>query len=85
MKDDPITLFTASGMLEAEILRSMLEAHGIPVMLSREAAMSAYSVGVGPFAEVDLRVHPAHDKEAQALLDDYFADRLTTPDTDAHD
>jgi len=69
-------IFTASGMLEAEILRSLLESQDIPVMLSREAAMSAFSVGVGPLAQVDLLVPHDRQDEAKNLLDDYFAGRL---------
>jgi len=85
MKDELITLFTAAGMIEAEILRSMLEAHGIPVMLSRESAMSAYSVGVGPFAEVELKVRQDHQPQAEALLEDYFAGRLDIPDAESNE
>jgi len=82
MTDALKTVVTASGMLEAEILRGMMEAHGIPVMLSHESAMSAYSVGVGPLAQVEVLVPEAYLPQAEALLDDYISGRLETPDQD---
>jgi hypothetical protein len=76
MDQDVIVVGVVPGRLEAEILRGMLEAAGIPVSLSHESAGTVYGFGVGPMAEVEILVPRAHAGEARRLLDAYRADRL---------
>ena len=76
MGEDIVEVGTASGMLEAEILRGLLESAGIPVFLSHEAAATTYGFGVGPLAEVDLLVPSSKQEEARQLLADYRAGKL---------
>lgn len=76
MGEDIVEVGTASGMLEAEILRGLLESAGIPVCLSHEAATTTYGFGVGPLAEVDLLVPSSRQEEARQLLADYRAGKL---------
>jgi hypothetical protein len=44
------------GVLEGEWCRSLLEANGVPVMLSAEAAGSAFRVTVGSLGRVQVFV-----------------------------
>ena len=76
MQDELITLESTSGMIEAEIVRGMLEAQGIQVWLAHESAGTALGLGIGPMAQVDLLVHRSQEEEARSILDDYHADNL---------
>jgi hypothetical protein len=76
MSKDLIKVASAAGKIEAEILRGLLEANDIPVYLSYESAGSAYAMGVGPLAEVEIMVKPEQQAEAEAVLDDYYEGRL---------
>ncbi|MGD2162573.1 MAG: DUF2007 domain-containing protein [Anaerolineales bacterium] len=62
---------TASGKLEADIIKGMLEAQGVETMLSYEAAATAYGLGVGRLARVEILVRDDQLAEAEAILDDY--------------
>lgn len=61
------------GMLEGEILRSMLQAHDIEVLLSHEAAGTAIGLTAGPLGAVQLWVRAEHAEAARALLEEYRA------------
>jgi hypothetical protein len=74
---------TVSGLLEAEILRGLLEAAGVMVELSHEAALSAYSLGVGRMARVDLMVRAEQEDLAREVIQEYRAGTLDTPDIPA--
>jgi hypothetical protein len=63
----------ASGRLEAEILRGMLESLGLHVQLSQESASAVYSVGVGPMGRVELLVPEAEERAATAAIEDYMS------------
>ena len=76
MSEDLVKVASAAGKVEGEILRSLLEANDIQVYLSYESAGSAYAMGVGPLAEVDVMVKPEQQADAEALLDDYYEGRL---------
>ncbi len=68
------------GGIEAEILRGLLEANGIPVVVSQEGAARAIGLGVGPLAETQLLVPKVHLQEALALLRAYRAGELELPE-----
>ena len=72
-RDTWVLLETVEGPAQAEILRGLLEAQEIPVMLSQEgAARFAYSVSVGPLAEVEVLVPSKHLQAAQQVIKDYW-------------
>jgi len=60
---------TASGEMEAEGLRSALEAAGIPVMLRFEAAARYYPVTVDGLGAVRIMVPADRLEEARMILD----------------
>ncbi len=85
MSDDIVVVDSVSGIVEAELLRSLLESAGVTVELSREAALSAYALGVGRMARVDLLVRKDQETLARAVLDDYRSGKLIAPEPDPSD
>lgn len=71
MQEKFVSLDTVEGKLQAEIIRSMLEAQGIETMLSQESAASIYGLGVGPMAEVEILVRGDQLEEARTLVAAY--------------
>lgn len=76
MDTDYVKILTASGMMEAEILRGLLQSAEIDVILRNESAGPAIGLGAGPLGEVDLLVPSHQEQEAQSLLDDYYGGRI---------
>jgi hypothetical protein len=76
MSDELVKIASAAGQVEAEILRSLLEANNIQVQLSYESAGTAIGLAVGPLAEVEILVRADQQTDAEALLDDYYEGRL---------
>lgn len=74
-------LETVEGSAQAEILRGLLEAQGIPVMLSQEGvARFAYSVSVGPLSEVDVLVPSGRWQEGRQVIDEYWLGSFAAKD-----
>ncbi len=71
MNDEIVSVETVTGMIEAEIVRGLLEASGIPVWLSHESAGTAYGLTVGPMAQVEIYVPRAHESNAREVLRGY--------------
>ncbi len=69
MSSDLVVVYTTAGPGPAEILKSTLEAAGIPAELSREGAGAAYGLTVGPLGMVDILVPADRAAEATALLE----------------
>lgn len=82
MAEDIVVIETVAGVVEAELMRSLLESAGINVELSHEAALSAFSLGVGRLARVDLLVRKEQEAAARSLIDDYRAGRLEASEGD---
>jgi hypothetical protein len=80
MGDTIVTVESVSGMLEAEILRGLLESSGIRVWLSHEAAGTAIGIGIAPLGNVDIMVQERDLEQARQVLDDYQAGRLEVDD-----
>jgi hypothetical protein len=76
MREELILVERASGQLEAEILRGLLESHGIQVWLSGESAAAAIGLGVGPLAQIDLLVLASQSDEALDILNAYHSGAL---------
>ena len=75
-----VNVETVSGLIEAEILRGLLEAAGVIVELSHEAALSAYAVGVGRLAGVEVMVRADQEALAGQVLEEYRSGALDAPD-----
>ncbi len=64
-------VYHASGELEAELLRGVLEAQEIPVVLSEEGIGRVMGLTVGPSAVVDMLVPASLVDRAAEILHDY--------------
>jgi hypothetical protein len=82
MDQNDIVVGTTSGVLEAEILRSLLKSRGIEARLSHEALTTIYGFGVGPLAEVEIIVPADQAEEARQILEDYYANRIDEDDSE---
>jgi len=82
MDEKYIVVGTASGVLEAEIQRSLLKSRGIEAQLSHEALTTIYGFGIGPLAEVEILVPVEMASDARQILDNYHANRLVEDDGD---
>ena len=76
MAGNVVVIETVSGLIEGEIILALLKSAGIEAELSREAALSPFSMGVGRLARVEVLVREEQEALARALLDDYYSDRL---------
>ncbi len=68
MSDPLVVICTVAGRLEAERIRSWLEAEGIPAMVAQEGAAQVYGLGVGITGEADVLVPTSRAAEAEAWL-----------------
>lgn len=60
------------GELQAELLRSLLEAHGIPVQIIQESAARAIGIQISAFGTVQILVPSAESQRARQILKDYY-------------
>lgn len=65
---------TIAGEFQAELLRGLLEAQGIPVVLSQEGAgHSLYPVTIGKLGKVEVLVPSSYREQALQVIQDYNA------------
>ena len=69
-----IVVHTASSLMETTLLKSRLEAEGIPVLVAQEGAAQAYGFSVGPIARADILVPEDRAEEAQAVVAEVLRD-----------
>ncbi len=72
MVDQFIVVETVMGQVEAQILRSFLNARGIKCELSQEAIGKIYSTGIGLTGSVDILVPSKQGKQAREALKEYY-------------
>ncbi|MGH2522011.1 MAG: DUF2007 domain-containing protein [Anaerolineales bacterium] len=63
-----IVVHTTAGAMQANIIKGMLEAAGIPATLSQESAGATFGLTVGAMGMVDVLVPEEHVAEAEELL-----------------
>ena len=80
MNDDYVRVEVSAGLLEAEIVKAMLESHGIDVFLAHEGAASAIGLTIGPLAQVEVLVPKAQEEEASEILERYHSGSLEEQD-----
>lgn len=71
MLDEIVAVESAAGMIDATLLKSLLEAQGIDVWLSHESASTAVGLGVGPTAEVQIMVRQDQAQKAREIIQDF--------------
>lgn len=70
------------GELSGQILRGLLEAQGIPTMLSQEGAGKVYGLTVGEFGRVEILVPSDHLAVARQIINDYEQGAFATDEED---
>ena len=73
MTEEWVLVDTVAGMLQAEMLRGLLEAQGLDVWLNQEGAADAIAVGVGLIGKVEILVPSHQAAQAEQVLDGYYA------------
>ena len=63
-----VEVYRASGEMEAQVIRSLLEYHGIPSILKGEVARNLYGVTVDGIGEVRIMVWEHVAEEARSLI-----------------
>lgn len=64
----PIVIFRTQSDVEASIVRSLLEAHGIQSLVSSDVPHSVFPLSVNALGEVRIAVHPADVDEALQII-----------------
>ena len=64
---------TCAGLLQAELVRGLLEAQGIQVWLNQAGAAHAYAVTVGSMGRVEVLVPSSEKDQAEHILDEYYS------------
>ena len=65
---DLVEVYTAQGHLRAHVIKSKLEAAGIPAMLSYDYASLAFGLTVDGIGQVRVKVPARYAEEARQLL-----------------
>lgn len=68
-----ITVYVASGQIEAEIVKGRLESEGIPAMLRYEALGLVYGLTIDGLGQVEIQVPSSlaqHAREILAIVND---------------
>ena len=70
MSQEPklVTVYTAQGQLEAQIIKTRLESEGIPVLLSYESLGIVCGLTIDGLGEVRVMVPEALAQEAREIL-----------------
>ncbi len=77
MQGDLVLIETTAGVLEAEILRSLLASHDIGALLSQESAGSAIGLSLGPLGRVDILVDADQAEVAREIIAKYRGGRFS--------
>jgi hypothetical protein len=67
-KSGLVTVYTASGHLQAQVIKTKLESAGIPTLLDYESAGVVLGITVDGLGEVRVMVPEGLAEEARALL-----------------
>jgi hypothetical protein len=69
VRKELVTVYTAHGQAEAKVIKSMLEANGIPVTLKSEAIGELYGVAVNGLGAIDIIVPKSFADIARRLIE----------------
>jgi len=68
---DPVVIFRAQSGVEASIVRGLLEAHGVPSIVSSTVTHSVFPLNVNELGEVRIAVHPGDVDEARRIIESH--------------
>src|SRR5580765_5502258 len=66
-----VVVFSASSPIEAKVVRSLLDAHGIMSVVSSDLPHSIFPLSVDGLGAVRLAVHPEEADEARRIIDSH--------------
>jgi hypothetical protein len=69
----------ATGEIDATIIASLLESHGITVWLSQEGLGRVYQLGIGRLGRVQILVPSLESEVARELVQNYYPGDMSTP------
>jgi ribonuclease-3 len=69
MTSGPVVIFRTHSDIEASIVRGLLEAHGIPVLISSGLTRSVFPVSVSGAGELRVAVSEMDEAEARRLIE----------------
>jgi ribonuclease III len=65
---DLVVIFRSSSAIEARVVRSLLEAHGVMSVVSSDVPHAIFPLSVDGLGEVRLSVHPDDAEEARRII-----------------
>ncbi len=65
-------VLTTYNQAQADVLRGLLEAQGVPARLLQEPAARALGLQVGPLGEIQIAVPESREADARAVVDAFF-------------
>ena len=68
---DLVVVFRTSSGIEAGIVRSLLEAHGILSVVSSDVPQSIFPLSVDGLGNIRIAVHPTESDEAERIIDSH--------------
>ena len=68
---DLVVVFRTSSGIEAGIVRSLLEAHGIMSVVSSDVPQSIFPLSVDGLGNIRLAVHPSDSEEAERIIESH--------------
>ena len=81
MNNNNEQVWVASGMLDAEMIKSLLESFGIKAYLIQESAGNVFGMNFGPLGEVKIYVTSEFSVQAKEILKDYQDGKLEVSDS----
>jgi len=70
---DWVVVEKVAGELQAELMRGLLEAQGIPTRLVQEGVGRAVGLTVGPMGEVEIMVPSQNISQARRIIAQFYA------------
>jgi ribonuclease-3 len=67
----PVVIFRTQSDVEASIVRSLLEAHGVQSLVSSDVPHSVFPLSVNALGEVRIAVHPADADDARQIIESH--------------
>jgi ribonuclease III len=68
---DLVVIFRSASDIEARVVRSLLEAHGVMSVVSSDVPHSIFPLSVDGLGEVRLSVHPDDAEEARRIIESH--------------
>jgi ribonuclease-3 len=68
---DLVTVFRTRSDVEASVVRGLLEAHGVPSVVSSQLTQALFPMVVSTLGEIGIAVHAADADEAQRIIDSH--------------